>query len=106
MLDGGKKAQRERTNVGRDACEDDLAFARGSDRVSELGVVPGVDFPVALDVGRIWGQLEDFLGKGSVGALLGTGGQDDRQIEEFGNRRVRDDVLSEFGGIIVAHLQG
>lgn len=83
-----------------------MAFARGSYRVSELGVVPGVDFPVALDVGRIWGQLEDFLGKGTVGALLGTGGQDNRQIEEFGNRRVRDDVVSEFGGTIVPNLDG
>lgn len=95
---------RRRTNVCGDACEDDLAFVCSSHGSSEVRIIPGVDFTVALDVGRIGGQLDDFLREGTVGALLGTGGQDNWQIEEFGNRSVSDDVVSELCRIVVSSL--
>lgn len=82
-----------------------MAFARGSYRGSEVCIVPRVDFAVALDVGRIGRQLEDFLGEGTVGTLLGTGGQDNWQIEEFGNRSVGNDVVSKLGWAIIPSLQ-
>lgn len=100
------RSSRRRTNVCGNACEDNLTFACSSYGVSELSIVPGVDFTVALDVGRMGGQLEDFFRKGTVGALLGTSGQDNWQIEEFGNRGVGDDVVSELCGIIVPSLIG
>ena len=98
------RSSRGRTNVGGDACEDHLAFACSSYGFSELLIIPGVDFTVALDVGRMGGQLEDFFRKGTIGALLGTGGQDNWQIEEFGNRSVGDDIVPELCGIIVPSL--
>lgn len=97
--EGGK-----RTNIGGDAGQDHLAFARGSYRGSEVRIVPRVDFAVTLDVGRIGRQLEDFLGKGTVRACLGTRGQDNWQVEQFGNRGVGDDVVSELGWVIVPSL--
>lgn len=100
----GKELGGKRTNVCGDSCEDDLAFACSSHGFSEFSIVPGVDFTVALNVGRIGGQLEDLLGKGTVGALLSAGGQNNWQIEEFGNCSVGDDVVSEFGRIIVPSL--
>lgn len=100
-----RRSLRRRTNVGGDACEDDLAFVCSSHSSSKVGIVPGIDFTVALDVGRIGGQLKDFLREGTVGALLGTGGQDDWQIEEFGNRSVGNDVVSELGWIVVPSLE-
>lgn len=83
-----------------------MAFACSSYCFSEFGIVPGVDFAVALYVGCISGQLEDFFRKGTVGALLGTSGQDNWQIEEFGNRGMGDDIVSEFGWIIISSLDG
>lgn len=102
--EGEEGGSGERTNVGCDACKNDLAFTRGLNGISELGIVPGVDFAVAFDVGGIGVELDNFLGEGAVGTSFGTGGEDNWEVEELGNGSVRDDVVSKFRGGVVTDL--
>lgn len=57
----------ELTNVGGDASQDDLLLACGFYSGAEVGVVPGIDFALALDVRRIGIHLGYLLWKGTIG---------------------------------------
>lgn len=93
-----------RTDVRGDAGEDDLAFVRCDDGGSEVGVVPGVDFAVALDEWSVGIQVQDLLGERAVGSRLGAGGQDNWDVECFGDGGVGDHVVAENGRVVIADL--
>ena len=54
------------TNVGRYACHDDLLLAGGLNGGTEIGIVPGIDFALALDEGRVGVHFQDLFGEGPV----------------------------------------
>jgi hypothetical protein len=58
---------RIRTNIRRDPSDDDLFLPRGFDSGAEVGVVPGVDFALTLDEGRVRVHFQDLLGERAVG---------------------------------------
>lgn len=89
-----------RADVGDDAGEHDLGAVGCFDGGAEVGVVPGVDFAVALDEGGGGVPVEDFLGDGAVGAVLGGGGEDDGDVAEDGaDAGVGEDALSVDDGV-------
>jgi hypothetical protein len=53
-------------DFGYDAAEDYLVLARCFDGGAEIGVVPGVDFALAVDEGCVGVQVDDFFGEGAV----------------------------------------
>lgn len=55
------------TDVRHDAGHDDLRLVRSSDSRTKIGAVPGVDFAIALDQGRVWVHVQDLLREGTIG---------------------------------------
>lgn len=98
--------QEFRTHIRRNARQDDLTFVSSAHRISEFGIVPGVDFAVATDQGGGGVEGGDFFGEGAVGAGLGGGGEDDGDGEEGCYGGVGDHVVAEDGGVVVAYLVG
>ncbi len=94
----------QRTDVGGYAGEDDLAFILRDDSGSEIGIVPRVDFAVALNQRGVGVQGRNLLREHAVGARLSARGQDDGDVEYFCDGGVRDDVVSEDGGVVIADL--
>lgn len=90
------------TDVGRDASQDDLLLAGSLDSVAEFLVVPGVDFTLALDESSIGVRLEDLLGQGTVGALLGRGSHDGGDVEQIANLGMGHHVVAVQGRVPVA----
>lgn len=56
------------TDFGHDTSQDDLSLARGFDRGTELGVVPGIGLAVASDVGGIGVHVRDLFWQWSIGS--------------------------------------
>lgn len=83
------------TNVCGDACKNDLAFASCFDCLSELGIIPSIDFTISFDKRGIGIKLGYLLGKGTIGPLLGASGEDNRDFEKLSNSRMGNEVISE-----------
>jgi len=91
-----------RTDVRGNTAEDNLCFARGFDGGAKLGVVPGVDFALALDERGVGIHLDDLRRDLSVGTRVCRGGHNDGQIKELADGGVGNDVLPEEGRVKVS----
>ena len=99
-----RSGEEVRTNVGSDAGQDNLALARRRDSGAEVGVVPCIDLAVAADQRRVGIHAGDFLREQAVRAGLRARGQDDGDVEGFGDGGVRDHVVAEDRGVVVSYL--
>lgn len=83
-----------------------MAFACCSYGLPEIGIVPGINLAIALDVRSMGVQLGDFLGERTIGTLLGARGKYDWNVKELSNGGMSDDVISKLGGRIIPDLGG
>jgi hypothetical protein len=94
------------TNFSNDTTNDQLLLASGLDSSTEIGVVPGVDLTLAADEGSVGVHLGDLLEQEAVGATVGGGGQDSRQIKDVANGRMGQHVVAEVVGAKVTNELG
>lgn len=92
------------TNVCRDACKNDLAFACCLDCLPELGIIPSIDFTISSDIRGTGIKFGYLLGKGTIGPLLSASGKDNWNFEELCDSRVGNDVISKLRRIEVPDL--
>ena len=97
-----RQRQERGAHIRRDARHDNLRLVGGSDSVTELLVIPGIDFALALHEGRVGEHLEDLLGQGTVGTGVGGGGQDDGEVEDFAEGGVGEHLVAVEGWVEVA----
>lgn len=94
------------TNFSDDTTNDQLLLAKGLDSLAEVRVIPGVDLTLATDEGSVGVHLGDLLEQEAVGATVGGGGQDGRQIKDVANGRVGQHVVAEVVGAEVSNELG
>lgn len=60
----------EVTYVGGDSCQDNLRFSGRFDGRLKVGIVPSIDFAIALDEWSVWMHSDHLSGKRSIGACV------------------------------------
>jgi len=68
----GQEENRKCTYVGSDTSNYDLLLAGSTDCVAKVLIVPGIDFPLAIDQGGVGVHLNDFLREGTIGTFEKT----------------------------------
>ena len=94
----------KRTNISGNPGKDDLALSCVTNGLSELGIIPGIDFAVSSDYGCSRVQVSDLLWQRPVWACFSTGGQNDRKIKKLGDCGVSNDVIPKLGGFVIPDL--
>jgi hypothetical protein len=94
------------TDVRSNPRHDNLLLAGRLDRLTELRVVPRVDFALALNERRVGVHFEDGFWQWAVGALLSGRAHYDGEVEEFADAGVRDHGVVVEGGVEVSGTAG
>lgn len=63
--------------------------------MSELGIIPSIDFTISFDVRGIGIKFGYLLGKRTIGPLLSASGKDNWNVEELSNSRVGNEIISK-----------
>jgi len=91
------------TDIRHNTRKNDLFLASFFKSLTEISIIPRVNFTISLDEGRLWMHFDDFLGEWSIRACLCTSSQNRGQIEDFSNGSMGKDVVLVLVGRKVAY---
>ena len=94
----------QRTDIRRDASEDDLALVLSGNSGPEVRVVPCIYLSISLDQRSVGEHVQDLFGQRAIGSRLSAGGQDDGYAEYLCDGGMRDDVVTEHRRVIIPDL--
>lgn len=91
------------TDISNDSTYDNLSLVGSSNRRTKFRIVPGINFALAVDERSVRVHFCDLFRDWSVWSSISAAGHDYRQVEEFRDSCMGNDVVSELIRRVVAN---